>query len=95
MNKIEFVEEINDRTLQIAAHFAKDHQYIMLLATVEHKLNEAQVAHVAAEYLSRDQSERDVVIFTAWDAGVQVGKFEQAVALRLESKENQKRAKLA
>ena len=93
MNKIEFVEEINARTTQIAAHFAKDHQYVMLLATVEHKLDEAQVTHVAAEYLSRPQAERDVVVFTAWDCGVKIGKFEDAVRLRLDSRENQKRAK--
>ena len=40
MNKIEFVEEITQRTTQIAAHFSKDHQYRMLLAAVEHKLND-------------------------------------------------------
>lgn len=98
MNKIEFVEEITERTTQIAAHFSKDHQYIMLLATVEHKLDEAQVKIVADEYISRPQADRDVVVFTAWDAGVksavQAGDmFAHSVDIRLGSRENQKRAK--
>lgn len=98
MNKIDFVEEINERTLQIAAHFPKDHQYIMLLAAVEHRLSAEQVSIVAAEYMARLPAERDVVVYTAWDSGVksavQAGDmFARSVDMRLESRENQKRAK--
>jgi hypothetical protein len=94
MNKVEFVDEITKRTTQIVSCFAKDHQYIMLLAAIEHKLDAEQVGIVVREYIECKPGDRDVVIFTAWDAGVKnEEKFGDAVRLRIQSRENQKRAK--
>ena len=96
MNKNEFVDEITQRATEITALFMKDHQYVMLLAAVEHKLSAAQIGTVAAEYASRPKQDKDVVAFTAWDTGVKdEEKFSAAVDLRLASRENQKRAKKA
>lgn len=94
MNKIEFVETINETTQYIAACFAQDHQYIMLLAAVEHKISLPDLAIVAEEYMDRPKEDKDVVVFTAWDTGVKnQGKFRDAVDMRIGARENQKRAK--
>jgi len=94
MNKVEFIDEITERTTEIVACFMKDHQYIMLLAAIEHKLSASQIGTVAAEYASRPKEDKDVVVFTAWDTGVKdESKFHSAVDLRITSRENQKRAK--
>ena len=94
MNKIEFVDTINETTQYIVACFAKDHQYIMLLAAIEHKLSLPQLGIVVEEYIDRPKEDKDVVVFTAWDTGVKdQGKFRDSVDLRVGARENQKRAK--
>lgn len=94
MDRNKLVDEIFDRTTQITAHFPKDAQYIMLMAMVEHKLSEEDINIVAKLYRESKPPDKEMVVFTAWDAGV-TPKFASSVSLRLEMRESRARSKAA